>query len=70
MKDIGVVNGRFQVLNLKHMEYILVSQNALSEIAYRAHQSRHFAYTRDSVNDEKPLWQNLRIRSPTMSVMK
>ena len=26
MKDIGVVNGRFQVLNLKHMEYILAAK--------------------------------------------
>lgn len=35
MKDIGVVHGRFQVLNLKHMEYILAAKNAMSKIIYR-----------------------------------
>lgn len=68
MKDIGVVNGRFQVLNLKHMEYILAAKMRCQKL-FIGLTNPDTLHTRDSVNDETAL-QNLRIRSPTMSVMK
>ena len=34
MVEKGVVNARFQVLHLKHMEYLLASKNAVSKVIY------------------------------------
>ena len=51
MKDIGVVNGRFQVLNLKHMEYILAAKMRCQKL-FIGLTNPDTLHTRDSVNDE------------------
>lgn len=51
MKDIGVVHGRFQVLNLKHMEYILMTKMRCQKL-FIGLTNPDSLHTRDSVNDE------------------
>lgn len=51
MKDIGVVNGRFQILNLKHMEYILAAKMRCQKL-FIGLTNPDTMHTRDSVNDE------------------
>lgn len=51
MIETGVVHGRFQVLNLKHMEYILAAKMRCSKL-YIGLTNPDPLHTRDSVNDE------------------
>ena len=52
MTRTGIVNGRFQVLHLKHMEYILAAKMHCGQIIYWNHEIR-MEFTRgDTVHDE------------------
>lgn len=51
MKKTGVVNGRFQVLHLKHMEYILAAKMRCGKL-YIGLTNPDSLHTRESVNDE------------------
>ncbi len=50
MKRTGVVNGRFQVLHLKHMEYILAAKIRRGKL-YIGLTNPDSLHTRESVND-------------------
>ena len=50
MKRTGVVNGRFQVLHLKHMEYILAAKMRGGKL-YIGLTNPDSLHTRESVND-------------------
>ena len=54
MTRTGIVNGRFQVLHLKHMEYILAAKMRCDKL-YIGITNPDGAHTRDTVNDEKCL---------------
>ena len=51
MTEIGVVNGRFQILHLKHMEYILAAKMRCKKL-FIGLTNPDSLHTRDSVNDE------------------
>ena len=51
MEKTGVVNGRFQVLHLKHMEYILAAKMRCRKL-YIGLTNPDSLHTRESVNDE------------------
>lgn len=51
MDEIGVVHGRFQVLHLKHMEYILAAKMRCRKL-FIGLTNPDTVHTRDSVNDE------------------
>lgn len=51
MTKTGVVHGRFQVLNLKHMEYILAAKMRCRKL-FIGLTNPDSAHTGDSVNDE------------------
>lgn len=50
MTEIGVVNGRFQVLHFKHMEYILAAKMRCKKL-FIGLTNPDSLHTRDSVND-------------------
>ena len=50
MIETGVIHGRFQVLHLKHMEYILAAKMRCSKL-YIGITNPDSMHTRDSVND-------------------
>ena len=50
MIETGVINGRFQVLHLKHMEYILAAKMRCNKL-YIGISNPDNMHTRDSVND-------------------
>ena len=50
MTEIGVVNGRFQVLHLKHMEYILAAKMRCKKL-FIGLTNPDSLHTRESVND-------------------
>lgn len=51
MTRTGIVNGRFQVLHLKHMEYILAAKMRCDKL-YIGITNPDGAHTRDTVHDE------------------
>ena len=51
MTRTGIVNGRFQVLHLKHMEYILAAKMHCDKL-YIGITNPDGAHTRDTVHDE------------------
>ena len=51
MINTGVVNGRFQVLHFKHMEYLLAAKMRCRKL-YIGLTNPDSMYTRESVNDE------------------
>lgn len=51
MVDTGVVNGRFQVLHFKHMEYILAAKMRCGKL-YIGLTNPDGMYIRETVNDE------------------
>lgn len=52
MTETGVVNSRFQVLHLKHMEYLLAAKMRCRKL-YIGITNPDLSYIRDSVNDEE-----------------
>ena len=50
MIETGVIHGRFQVLHLKHMEYILAAKMRCRKL-YIGITNPDSMHTRDSVND-------------------
>lgn len=51
MVEKGVVNARFQVLHLKHMEYLLAAKMRCQKL-YIGITNPDPSYVRESVNDE------------------
>ena len=52
MTETGVIHGRFQVLHLKHMEYLLASQDEMQDFICRHYSSGYFGVSGDLTLDK------------------
>ena len=52
MVDVGVIHGRFQILHLKHMEYLLAAKMRCKKL-YVGISNPDDSYIKDSENDKK-----------------
>ncbi|WP_199413554.1 hypothetical protein [Coprococcus sp. AF21-14LB] len=52
MVDVGVIHGRFQILHLKHMEYLLAAKMRCKKL-YVGISNPDDSYIKESENDKK-----------------